>query len=351
MTIRTGVKWTDGTALTPADVAYSFNLLKIPTHPQHPLWTDTGLKHVAVRGNTVVFTFGRSPGYQEFDFYRFNVVVVPQHVFKGYSNTDLTTGNLQNPKKLVGTGPYVYQSGIGAASKTVVWKKNPNWWATKAARAQRRPAVRRRHQERHERRRSVESARREHRPVQQLRAKVRDQGRVQDVHPEGALPPRREHDLAVPEHDEEAAQRPEVPAGAGRVDQHGPDHRQGLPGAREHGEPDRPAADLEQVDRQEGRRAVRLLVQPRQGQGDPRGRRLQGHERRRVRREQGRVGDRSQDRRPERMVRLDDRDPGHLRQREGRSASRSRRATRTTRRSSTTAGTGGSTCCSATTGR
>ena len=131
MRIRTGVKWTDGTALTPADVAYSFNLLKIPTHPQHPLWTDTALKHVAVRGNTVVFTFGLNPGYQEFDFYRFNVVVVPQHVFKGYSNTELTTGNLQNPKKLVGTGPYVYQSGIGAASNTVVWKKNPNWWAAK----------------------------------------------------------------------------------------------------------------------------------------------------------------------------------------------------------------------------
>jgi peptide/nickel transport system substrate-binding protein len=131
MPIRTGVKWSDGKPLTPADVAYSFNLLKIATHPQHPLWTDTGLKNVAVRGNNVVFTFGLRPGYQEFDFYRFNVAVVPQHIFKGYSNTEIATGNLQNAKKLVGTGPLVYQSGIGAASNTVVWKKNANWWAAK----------------------------------------------------------------------------------------------------------------------------------------------------------------------------------------------------------------------------
>jgi peptide/nickel transport system substrate-binding protein len=132
MTIRQGVKWSDGKPLTAADVAYSFNLLKIATHPQHPLFTDTSLKDVRARGNTVVFTFGVKPGYQQFDFYRFNVVVVPQHIFKGYSNTEITTGNLQNPKKLVGTGPYVYQSGVGAASQTVVWTKNPNWWATKA---------------------------------------------------------------------------------------------------------------------------------------------------------------------------------------------------------------------------
>ena len=33
-------------------------------------------------GNNVVFTFAGKPGYQQFDFYRYNVAVVPQHVFK-----------------------------------------------------------------------------------------------------------------------------------------------------------------------------------------------------------------------------------------------------------------------------
>jgi len=131
MTIRNGVKWSDGQALKASDVAYSFNLLKTPTHPQHPLFADTGLKSVRAVGNRVVFTFAGTPAYQEFDFYRFNVAVVPQHIFKSYSSTDITTGNLEKGK-IVGTGPYLYQSGVGAASTTVVWKKNPNWWAASA---------------------------------------------------------------------------------------------------------------------------------------------------------------------------------------------------------------------------
>jgi peptide/nickel transport system substrate-binding protein len=132
MTVRRGVKWTDGTPMTPRDVAYSFNLLKIPTHAQHPVWTDTGLQSVKVAGQNVVFRFSGKPGYQEFDFYRFNVAIVPQHVFKQYSATDIATGNLDDPSKIVGTGPYVYSKGAGAESQAVVWKKQPNWWATKA---------------------------------------------------------------------------------------------------------------------------------------------------------------------------------------------------------------------------
>ena len=130
MTVRKGVKWSDGKALTPQDFLYSFNMLKLSTHPQHPLWTDTALKSVKVKGQTVVFTFGAHPGYQQFDFYRFNVAIVPKHIFSRYSNDALTTGNLKLP--IVGTGPLVYKSGVGAQSQTVVWTKNPHWWATKA---------------------------------------------------------------------------------------------------------------------------------------------------------------------------------------------------------------------------
>jgi peptide/nickel transport system substrate-binding protein len=132
MTIRNGVKWSDGKSMTAADVKFSFDTAKTPTHPQHPLWADTGLKSTKVSGNKVVFTFSGIPGYQQFDFYRFNVAVVPQHIFKSYSKSDIATGNLSDPKKLVGTGPYLYQSGVGAQSQSVVWKKNDNWWARKA---------------------------------------------------------------------------------------------------------------------------------------------------------------------------------------------------------------------------
>jgi peptide/nickel transport system substrate-binding protein len=132
MNVRQGVKWSDGQSLTAKDVAYSFNILNIPTHPQHALWQTTGLKSVRTVGKTVVFTFSGAPGVQQFDFYRFNVAIVPQHVFKSYSNTEIATGNMSDPKKIVGTGPYAYQSGASAAAQTFVWKKRSGWWATKA---------------------------------------------------------------------------------------------------------------------------------------------------------------------------------------------------------------------------
>lgn len=129
MTVRKGVKWSDGKPMTVKDFAFSFDILKLKTHPQNALWADTGLKSITTKGNTLVFKFGAKPGYQQFDFYRFNVAIVPQHIFKRYSNTDLTTGNLKLP--IVGTGPYLYKSGYGAQSQTVMWQRNPNWWATK----------------------------------------------------------------------------------------------------------------------------------------------------------------------------------------------------------------------------
>jgi peptide/nickel transport system substrate-binding protein len=132
MTIRKGVKWSDGKTLTPRDVKYSFDILKLATHPQHALWQTTGLKSIRAAGNTVRFTFAGKPGVQQFDFYRFNVLIVPQHIFKSYSNTEIATGNMSDPKKIVGTGPYAYEDGASEAAQTLVWKKRGDWWATKA---------------------------------------------------------------------------------------------------------------------------------------------------------------------------------------------------------------------------
>ena len=132
MTIRSGVKWSDGKAMTAADVKYSFDLAKFATHPQHPLWRDTGLKSTKVSGDKVIFTFTAPAGYQQFDLYRFNVAIVPKHIFGKYTETQITTGNLDNPIRIVGTGPYLYRSGASSASMAVVWIKNQNWWARKA---------------------------------------------------------------------------------------------------------------------------------------------------------------------------------------------------------------------------
>ena len=174
MTIRRGVKFSDGTTLTPRDVKYSFDLLKIPTHPQNALWASTGLQSVKAVGNTVVFTFAGKPGYQQFDFYRYNVAIVPQHVFSKFTKVELTTGNL-SPSAVVATGPYAYMSGASSTAQTFVWQRRGDWWATKALGLKPAPqyvvdihnssnaaALR-------------ELPGREHRPLQQLRSEVGDQ--------------------------------------------------------------------------------------------------------------------------------------------------------------------------------
>jgi ABC-type dipeptide transport system, periplasmic component len=129
MTVRNGVKWSDGRTLSAADFRFTFGLLKIPTHPQHTLWTS-GLKSVQASGNKVTFTFRGTPNYQEWDNYLFNVPIVPQHVWKSYSTNTVVNGNLGNTKKLVGTGPYTYYAGLNA-TQTFTWKKRAGWWATR----------------------------------------------------------------------------------------------------------------------------------------------------------------------------------------------------------------------------
>jgi peptide/nickel transport system substrate-binding protein len=130
MTVRSGVQWSDGRTLTGADVKFTVDKLKIPTHPQHTLWT-TGLRSVSAAGNTVTFKFSGTPNYQEWDNYLFNVPIVPQHIWRSYSNNTIVSGNVKDTKKLIGTGPYAYHSGINS-TQSFTWQKRSGWWATRA---------------------------------------------------------------------------------------------------------------------------------------------------------------------------------------------------------------------------
>jgi peptide/nickel transport system substrate-binding protein len=130
MTVRDGVSWNDGKPFTAADIKFTMDLLKIETHPQHTLWT-TGLEDVTAAGDTVTFTFNGKPNYQEFDFYLYNVPIVPEHIWKGYDDETVVSGNMEDTSKLIGTGPYVYGAGLNS-TQTFTWTRRDGWWATKA---------------------------------------------------------------------------------------------------------------------------------------------------------------------------------------------------------------------------
>jgi peptide/nickel transport system substrate-binding protein len=118
LTIRNGVKWSDGQPFSAADVAFTFNMIK--TH-QAINFNGLQITNVATSGNTVTLTFAK-PAYSQF-YYIASTYIVPEHIWKSYSNPQ-TAQNL-NP---VGTGPYLVST---FSPQSIILKPNPNYWGTK----------------------------------------------------------------------------------------------------------------------------------------------------------------------------------------------------------------------------
>jgi peptide/nickel transport system substrate-binding protein len=95
--IRTGVKWSDGTPFTPADVVYTFNLMKSDSKVNI---AGLQIASVSASGNNVTVTFPSSQ-YTNLE----NIAglgILPQHIWSNVGEASAYTD--PNP---VGTGPYV----------------------------------------------------------------------------------------------------------------------------------------------------------------------------------------------------------------------------------------------------
>jgi peptide/nickel transport system substrate-binding protein len=121
--VRQGVKWSDGSAMTAADVAFSLNIYQNAALGSNLF--DIVDKVVA-NGNNVIVTFKGTPAYQEFAAALYNDPIVPSAIWTAKNDKDILKFLNANG---VGTGPYTYKT---AAQDRMVWVKNPNWWATSA---------------------------------------------------------------------------------------------------------------------------------------------------------------------------------------------------------------------------
>ena len=130
VTLRNGVKWSDGRPLTAADVKFTFETQKNEGAQYGTMW-KTGLQRISTKGRNVTFHFRGTPNYQEWDSNRYSVPIVPMRHWKGYSKKELVSGNASNTKKIVGTGPFTYGGGAGG-SQTLQWNRRDGWWASKA---------------------------------------------------------------------------------------------------------------------------------------------------------------------------------------------------------------------------
>jgi peptide/nickel transport system substrate-binding protein len=117
-TIRQGVKWSDGKPFTPADVVFTFNLLKkYPALDGNGVWSQ--ISGVSASGNDVTMTF-KSPNVP-FAATIAQTPIVPEHIWSKVSDPAKYTNT--HP---VGTGPFVL-STFAPTQYTLV--KNQNYWA------------------------------------------------------------------------------------------------------------------------------------------------------------------------------------------------------------------------------
>jgi peptide/nickel transport system substrate-binding protein len=114
-TIRSGVKWNNGTPMTPADVAFTFNLVKANASINLGGLT---ISSVATSGNTVTLTFP-TPQYTNLEEIA-GTAILPKAVWSKAGNPSTFTD--ANP---VGTGPYMLGS---FTPQGFTLKKNPYYW-------------------------------------------------------------------------------------------------------------------------------------------------------------------------------------------------------------------------------
>jgi peptide/nickel transport system substrate-binding protein len=123
-TIRKGVKFNDNTPLTPADVAFSFNVLKENgALDLWSLWKAEGgpLTSVTTSGDTVTLNFDKpSPTY--FYYAAGQVPILPEHIWSKIPPSKMPTYPDNHP---VGTGAYVVHS---CSSTNLIYKANPHYW-------------------------------------------------------------------------------------------------------------------------------------------------------------------------------------------------------------------------------
>lgn len=115
LTIRSGVKWSDGQAFTAADVAFTENLLKTVTSATG---APTPSSAQATGPNTVVINYAQP---QVANLFLIGTqCIVAQHIWQSVSNP--ATYPDATP---VGTGPYVLDK---FTPQGVLLKANPNYW-------------------------------------------------------------------------------------------------------------------------------------------------------------------------------------------------------------------------------
>jgi len=124
-TIRKGATWNDGTALSAADVAYTFNAMKSDKAIDiNALWSADGgpLTSVVANGPEQVTMTFKAPAQPIFYFIADQTPIVPQHIWSTLNQSSLHSYADSQP---VGTGPYKVSN---CAPQNIKYLRNATYW-------------------------------------------------------------------------------------------------------------------------------------------------------------------------------------------------------------------------------
>lgn len=118
VTVRKGVQWSDGQPFTPADVVFTYNMLKkYPAMDTNSLWSV--LSSVTAQGQDVVFRLKRADN-PIFWYLAGMTPIVPAHIWSKIKNP--VTWPDPNP---VTTGPFLVKH---VDPNLMVFVRNPHYW-------------------------------------------------------------------------------------------------------------------------------------------------------------------------------------------------------------------------------
>jgi peptide/nickel transport system substrate-binding protein len=112
--LRQGVKWSDGTPFTSADVKFTLDMIKSGQTPYSGAWSSVE----APNPYTVVVNYP-APDYADLTNFGWSYVIVPQHI---WANQNVRTWTDPNP---VGTGPFTLAS---FSPQSVTFKIRSDYW-------------------------------------------------------------------------------------------------------------------------------------------------------------------------------------------------------------------------------
>jgi peptide/nickel transport system substrate-binding protein len=118
VTVRKNVRFSDGTALTPGDVAFTFELIR-----SHPEVGGSGVPQQSadptISGQTVTLHFA-APAFADLYGILGETLIVPQRIWS--TITDPTTATITDP---IGTGPFVFSS---FSTQVIKFAPNRHYW-------------------------------------------------------------------------------------------------------------------------------------------------------------------------------------------------------------------------------